>query len=124
MTGLDKAEALGHRLVILVGDEPYYARVGFKRVPDGRIELPGPVDPDRLLYLELTPGALAAGEGPGPAAASFRGTVSGPRGTTWRRSAISSRPRLPSVENSGSSCTARTRCASLACRASQPEPAI
>jgi predicted N-acetyltransferase YhbS len=57
-TGIGKAEALGHRLVILVGDEPYYARVGFKRVPDGQIELPGPVDPDRLLYLELADGAL------------------------------------------------------------------
>jgi predicted N-acetyltransferase YhbS len=57
--GLGKATALGHRLVILVGDEPYYARVGFSRVPEGRIIMPGPVDPNRLLYLELVPGALA-----------------------------------------------------------------
>ncbi|MGH8431558.1 MAG: GNAT family N-acetyltransferase, partial [Solimonas sp.] len=62
-TGLDKAKALGHRLVILVGDEPYYARVGFKRVPNGQIEMPGPVDPDRLLYLELTEGALTLAKG-------------------------------------------------------------
>lgn len=62
-TGLDKAKALGHKLVILVGDEPYYARVGFKRVPNGQIELPGPVDPDRLLYLELAPGALTLARG-------------------------------------------------------------
>jgi predicted N-acetyltransferase YhbS len=62
-TGLDKAKALGHQLVILVGDEPYYARVGFKRVPYGQIEMPGPVDPDRLLYLELTPGALTLAKG-------------------------------------------------------------
>lgn len=61
--GLDKAKALGHRLVILVGDEPYYARVGFKKVPFGQIDLPGPVDPDRLLYLELAPGALALAKG-------------------------------------------------------------
>jgi predicted N-acetyltransferase YhbS len=54
--GLGKAKARGHRLVILVGDEPYYARVGFKRVPYGQIELPGPVDHDRLLYLELAEG--------------------------------------------------------------------
>jgi predicted N-acetyltransferase YhbS len=61
--GLDKAKAQGHRLVILVGDEPYYARVGFKKVPYGQIELPGPVDPDRLLYLELTPGSLILAKG-------------------------------------------------------------
>jgi predicted N-acetyltransferase YhbS len=61
--GLDKAKALGHRLVILVGDEPYYARVGFKKIPFGQIELPGPVDLDRLLYLELTPGSLILAKG-------------------------------------------------------------
>jgi predicted N-acetyltransferase YhbS len=61
--GLGKATALGHRLVILVGDEPYYARVGFSRVPEGRLIMPGPVDPNRLLYLELVPGALARAQG-------------------------------------------------------------
>lgn len=62
-TGLATAKALGHRLVILVGDEPYYARVGFKRVPYGQIELPGPVDPDRLLYIELVEGSLTLAKG-------------------------------------------------------------
>ncbi|MGE4250087.1 MAG: GNAT family N-acetyltransferase [Parvibaculaceae bacterium] len=62
-TGLGTAKALGHRLVILVGNEPYYARVGFKRVPYSQIELPGPVDPDRLLYLELAEGALGLAKG-------------------------------------------------------------
>jgi predicted N-acetyltransferase YhbS len=62
-TGLSQAKALGHRLVLLVGDEPYYARVGFKRVSYGQIELPGPVDPDRLLYLELADGAMALAKG-------------------------------------------------------------
>lgn len=57
-TGLAKAKSLGHQLVLLVGDEPYYGRVGFRRVPEGRITLPGPVDPARLLYLELKPQAL------------------------------------------------------------------
>jgi predicted N-acetyltransferase YhbS len=55
---LAAARAAGHRLVVLVGDEPYYARVGFKRVPPGRLTLPGPVDPARLLYCELTDGAF------------------------------------------------------------------
>jgi predicted N-acetyltransferase YhbS len=37
--------------------------MGFKRAPEGRISLPGPVDPARLLYCELEPGALAAAQG-------------------------------------------------------------
>ena len=46
---LEAAKAAGWKLVVLVGDEPYYARMGFKRAPEGRISLPGPVDPARLL---------------------------------------------------------------------------
>ncbi|BCW88536.1 hypothetical protein sos41_16770 [Alphaproteobacteria bacterium SO-S41] len=52
------AASLGHRSVVLVGDEPYYARVGFSRVPAGRMTMPGPVDTARLLWRELTPGGL------------------------------------------------------------------
>ena len=55
---LDEAEAKGHRLVILVGDEPYYGKCGFKRVPPGRATMPGPVDPARLLVAELERGRL------------------------------------------------------------------
>ncbi|RXF73515.1 GNAT family N-acetyltransferase [Hansschlegelia zhihuaiae] len=59
---LDAAVAAGHRLVLLVGDEPYYARVGFRRVPAGMVTLPGPVDPDRVLWRSLVDGAdLGAG---------------------------------------------------------------
>ena len=54
----------GHGLVILVGDEGYYARAGFRRVPRGRLVLPGPVDPDRVLALELVAGALDRAAGP------------------------------------------------------------
>lgn len=53
----------GERLVILVGDRPYYARAGFAPVPHGHITFPGPVDPDRLLALELEPGVLAETQG-------------------------------------------------------------
>ena len=60
---LEAAKAAGWKLVILVGDEPYYARMGFQRAPAGRISLPGPVNPERLLYCELEPGALAATNG-------------------------------------------------------------
>jgi predicted N-acetyltransferase YhbS len=55
---LAEAKEKGHRLVVLVGDEPYYARVGFKRIPKGRAVMPGPVDPARLLVAELTEGAF------------------------------------------------------------------
>ncbi len=55
--GLEAAKAAGHDLVVLVGDAPYYDRFGFRPVPPGRLELPGPVDPARFLWLELTEGA-------------------------------------------------------------------
>jgi predicted N-acetyltransferase YhbS len=55
---LEDARAAGIALIVLVGDEPYYARLGFRRIPRGQIVLPGPVDPDRLLVAELREGAL------------------------------------------------------------------
>ena len=60
---LKDAKDKGHRLVVLVGDEPYYARVGFKRVPNGAITMPGPADPARMLAAELTEGALSGVSG-------------------------------------------------------------
>ena len=62
--GLADAKKLGYRLVILVGDAPYHARVGFGPVPPGRLTMPGPVDPARLLYRELDIGAFARAKGP------------------------------------------------------------
>jgi predicted N-acetyltransferase YhbS len=53
-----EGRAQGHRLMVLVGDEPYYARSGFKRIPKGRVTMPGPVDPTRLLVVELVEGAF------------------------------------------------------------------
>src|SRR6202795_1631478 len=55
---LQDAKAKGHRLVVLVGDEPYYGKAGFKRIPPGRATMPGPVDPARLLVAELADGAF------------------------------------------------------------------
>jgi predicted N-acetyltransferase YhbS len=61
---LAEAKRLGHRAVILVGDEPYYGRAGFKRVqPTGRITMPGPVDYARVLGLSLADGAVEAMKG-------------------------------------------------------------
>jgi predicted N-acetyltransferase YhbS len=56
--GLEAARAAGIAVVVLVGDEPYYGRFGFVRIPPGQITLPGPVDPKRLLAAELETGAL------------------------------------------------------------------
>lgn len=55
---LDAAREAGSRLVMLVGDAPYYARLGFSRVAPGRLVLPGPVDPARVLVCELVAGAF------------------------------------------------------------------
>jgi predicted N-acetyltransferase YhbS len=55
---LAEAKARGHRLVVLVGDEPYYGKSGFKRIPKGRATIPGPVDPARLLVCELADAAF------------------------------------------------------------------
>lgn len=57
--GLERAKAAGISLVLLVGDEPYYGRFGFKRIGLSRIKMPGPVDPSRMLAAELREGALA-----------------------------------------------------------------
>jgi predicted N-acetyltransferase YhbS len=59
-----EAKAKGHRLVVLVGDEPYYGKSGFKRIPKGRARMPGPVDPARLLVCELVDGAFEGVSGP------------------------------------------------------------
>ena len=57
--GIEAAKAAGYGAIILVGDEPYYARVGFAKLPPGRISFPGPVDRARVLGLSLKPDALA-----------------------------------------------------------------
>jgi len=62
--GIACARERDFRLVLLVGDMPYYGRFGFSPVPPGQITLPGPVDPARLLALELVPEALRGAAGP------------------------------------------------------------
>jgi predicted N-acetyltransferase YhbS len=47
----------GFAAVILVGDQDYYDRFGFKRAGAGRFLLPGPVDQNRILIRELSAGA-------------------------------------------------------------------
>jgi len=57
------AKNAGAKLILLVGDEPYYGRLGFTKVAPGRVKLPGPVDPDRVLIAEIVPGAFEGVEG-------------------------------------------------------------
>lgn len=60
--GLERAAMQGWERVMLVGDEPYYRRFGFQRLD--HVEMPPPTNPDRVLGLELEPGAWAGVEGP------------------------------------------------------------
>ena len=43
--GLARAKAMGHGLVLLVGDEPYYAKLGFARLPPGPHQPAGAGEP-------------------------------------------------------------------------------
>ena len=61
---LEAAQQSGAKLVLLVGDAPYYSRMGFRPVPFGQLSFPGPVDPARFLVRELEEGALAEAKGP------------------------------------------------------------
>lgn len=61
---VEKARALGHRTILLVGDAPYYGPLGFHHVKPDVVIMPGPVDPARVLLCELVEGAAAATRGP------------------------------------------------------------
>lgn len=87
--GLTRAKALGHKLVLLVGDPPFYTRFDFKQVPEGQMELPGPFDPRRLMFIELEPGALQKAHG--LMLPPWRwAELNGPRATTsgWQPAAV------------------------------------
>jgi predicted N-acetyltransferase YhbS len=55
---LAQAGALGHGIVLLVGDPDYYERFGFSNAACDGLSLPGPVERHRFQALELRPGAL------------------------------------------------------------------
>jgi predicted N-acetyltransferase YhbS len=53
-----RARLAGHGAILLVGDAAYYARFGFSAERTGALWMPGRYERDRLLALELKPGAL------------------------------------------------------------------
>lgn len=59
---LDVARDRGWARVMLVGDEPYYGRFGFRRL-DG-VRMPPPTNPDRVLGIALAPDAWKGVTGP------------------------------------------------------------
>ena len=61
--GLFRAVQRGHQGVILVGDAAYYNPLGFERSPVLGLAMPGPVEAERFLGLELVPGALSGETG-------------------------------------------------------------
>lgn len=60
---IEAAKEKNAALILLVGDEPYYRRFGFKKVPQGEMIMPAPVNPARFLALELVNGAMEQAKG-------------------------------------------------------------
>jgi predicted N-acetyltransferase YhbS len=60
---LGLARMAGHGAVLLVGDAPYYERFGFSAALTQTLWMPGPVERERFLALELVPGALDGARG-------------------------------------------------------------
>ncbi len=56
--GIAAARATAFAAILLVGDEPYYARAGFAQMKD--VAFPGPVDRARILGLVLKTGVTGA----------------------------------------------------------------
>ena len=52
-SSLDLAKKSGWTRIVLIGDEIYYTKFGFKK--STFLKFPPPTNPNRLLYLELKP---------------------------------------------------------------------
>lgn len=66
------AHLAGHAAILLVGDAAYYARFGFSGAKTAALSMAGLAEPERLLALELAPGALDGACGPIRSAGSRR----------------------------------------------------
>jgi predicted N-acetyltransferase YhbS len=56
------AQADGWDRAMLVGDEPYYSRFGFRQLSG--VDMPPPTNPERVLGFDLTPGGWLGVTGP------------------------------------------------------------
>jgi predicted N-acetyltransferase YhbS len=78
----DAATQAGHDLILLVGDDAYFSRMGFAANAVRAVVMPGPVDQRRVLVKALRPGADAGLSGavrPGRVACDIPGQArSGP----------------------------------------------
>ena len=52
----EAAKTAGWRAVLLIGDAPYFGRVGFDAAPARAVRMPGPVDQRRVLLKALREG--------------------------------------------------------------------
>ncbi len=88
---VDLARHHGHREILLVGDAPYYGRFGFSAARTGKLSLPGPYEPSRLLSLGLTmqPDAGSGAEPGGLVRATGAAASVVPGRETRRRLALS-----------------------------------
>lgn len=80
-----RAACRGHGAIILVGDAPYYARFGFTTEPTQTLAMPGPVERERFLALELRDGALDGAKG--VLVAAGRPDIAAPAAASLRRAA-------------------------------------
>ena len=60
----DSGEPGCWRRVVLVGDEPYYGRFGFRLALAAGLRFPAPTDPARVLGKELESGSMSGIRGP------------------------------------------------------------
>lgn len=80
-----RAACRGHGAVLLVGDAGYYERFGFSGDLTRDLAMPGPVERERFLGLELRDGALAGASG--VLVATGRPTEASPAAEPARRAA-------------------------------------
>ncbi|PXA86326.1 N-acetyltransferase [Caulobacter sp. D4A] len=62
-TACAAAAKAGWKAVLLVGDAPYFARIGFSAAPAAKVVMPGPADQRRVLLKALVSGGDEGFEG-------------------------------------------------------------
>ncbi|AGA64830.1 putative acetyltransferase protein [Liberibacter crescens BT-1] len=50
---VDSSKENGSEVVLLIGDPAYYKQIGFQQIKEKTLELPGPVNPRKLMFYPL-----------------------------------------------------------------------